>query len=172
MFTELKNTRSVVATELTAAADATGINLTRCTKLPFAPALNARNISVPTVPPPAELTLAAVVVIFASPTFGVNANIGLVFAGIIFSFLFYYKYQNPENGYIVCVIAITLPKSVPAEGVEFNAYDAVNANEAVPCSEPVNEFAVTLPVTANVDPSKVALDSPFKVAAVPVAVTK
>jgi hypothetical protein len=39
---------------------------------------------------PSERTSAAVVVIFTSPTFGVNANIGLVFAGIIY--FFYYKY--------------------------------------------------------------------------------
>ncbi len=89
---ELKNTRSVVATELTAAADATGINLTRCTKLPFRPDVNAKNWSVPIAlaADPSERTNAAVVVILTSPMFGVKANIGLVFAAMCF--FFYYKY--------------------------------------------------------------------------------
>jgi hypothetical protein len=71
---ELKNTRNVVATEVTVADDATGLKRTRCIKLPLAPEVNAKNWSVPIafVAPPSERTNAAVVVIFPEPTFGVK----------------------------------------------------------------------------------------------------
>jgi hypothetical protein len=74
VFTALKNTLKVVATELTAAAEATGMNLTLWTKLPFKPAVNAKNWSVPIAftAEPSERTKADVVVIFTSPIFGVN----------------------------------------------------------------------------------------------------
>lgn len=87
VFTELKNTLSVVATELTAAADDTGINLTLCIKLPFAPVVNAKNWSVPIAfgAEPSDLTSAAVVVIFTELTFGVSEKIGVVLAGILFN---------------------------------------------------------------------------------------
>jgi hypothetical protein len=74
--------RNTVATPVTAAAEATDIKRSRCTKLPFAPAVNALNMSVPTVPAPLDLALAAVVVIVTDVTFGVTEKIGAVFAGI------------------------------------------------------------------------------------------
>jgi len=47
VFTVLKYTLNVVATELTAAADATVLKRTLCIKEPFAPEVKARNWSVP-----------------------------------------------------------------------------------------------------------------------------
>lgn len=67
---------------------------------------------------------------------------------------------------------------VPVNIVPFT-YDAVVANDAVvdllandaePCSEPVNDDAVTFPTTVKVVPLNCKLLSPFKVLAVPVAV--
>lgn len=87
--TVLRYTRRVVATELTAAAEATVLNLTLSTKLPFAPAVKALKMFVPMVSVPSERTSAAVVVIFALPMFGVSVKMGEVFAGI-----YYIKYDT------------------------------------------------------------------------------
>jgi hypothetical protein len=70
---------NVVATPVVGAV-ATDKNLTFRRKLPFAPAVKTLKISVPTVPAPAELVFAAVVVIVTCPTFGVRPNTGVVFA--------------------------------------------------------------------------------------------
>jgi hypothetical protein len=79
-----KKTLNVVATEFTAAADATVLNLTLCTKLPCAPEANAEYIKIipVAVDDPSEDTTADVVAIFVVPTLGVKLKIGDVFAGI------------------------------------------------------------------------------------------
>src|ERR1043166_9261341 len=79
--TLLRKIRKVVATPVVGAV-ATDINLTRCTKLPLAPEVNALKMSVPTVPPPADDVFAAVWVIVTELTFGVPLKIGDVLAMI------------------------------------------------------------------------------------------
>jgi hypothetical protein len=81
--TVLRNTRKVVMTPVVG-ADATDMNLTRSTKLPLAPAVNALKMSVASVPVPSDLVLAEAVVMVARPTLGVRVKIGLVFAGIVY----------------------------------------------------------------------------------------
>lgn len=83
--TLLMKIRRVVATPVVGAV-ATLINRTLFTKLPLAPEVNTLNISVPTVPPPAELVLAAVVVSVTELTLGVPEKIGDVFATIYLTF--------------------------------------------------------------------------------------
>lgn len=79
--TVLRKILRVVATPVVGAV-ATDIKRILWAKLPLAPEVNTLKMSVPTVPPPAELVLAAVWVMVTCPTLGVKENIGEVFAAI------------------------------------------------------------------------------------------